>query len=531
MKHYSFDIPGHWENIKLSDIAIYTTSGNWGKPANRLFNNYITVRVIRAVDFNNWIINKGEFATLRKIDKYTFEEKKIFPNDILFEASGGSPTQPVGRVLYIDNETIERNKAYPLFFSNFFRLIRISQFLNSHYIFHYFKYAQTIDLFRNYQKLSNNLRNFSFSKFENEITIPLPPLQEQKQIAKKLDTELCVLKAQKEKLQKEFKVKYKKYTEESTSDFFKYTTQKNWDRTTIGEIEVFLGSGVTPKGGQNNYLTQGIPFIRSQNVLVNKLNFSNIAYISEQLHNEMSRTHVKSNDVLLNITGASIGRSAIVPENFITGNVNQHVCIIRTNDEVFPKFLSYYLNSCEGQKQILEKQDGVTREGLNYPQIRSLKFYLPVLKKQKEIVKKIDESYKKAEELKSNFEMLITELEKAEADLFNKAFSGKLIKPIPNDTPVNELLEKIKEEKAILEKQRKELQKKHRKMPKQKEPKLDIVEVLKQSKKPMLAVDVWKNTKYNNDIDNFYKVLRDEMLNKKTVKHSDDKTYIELVWK
>ena len=103
-----------------------------------------------------------------------------------------------------------------------------------------------------------------------------------------------------------------------------------------------------------------------------------------------------------------------------------------------------------------------------------------------------------------------------------------LIKPNPNDTPVNELLEKIKEEKAILEKQRKELQKKRRKMPKQKDPKLDIIEVLKQNKEPMLAVNVWKNSKYyigefkDKGIDDYYKSLSDLVEQNKIIEHREN---------
>ena len=96
----------------------------------------------------------------------------------------------------------------------------------------------------------------------------------------------------------------------------------------------------------------------------------------------MKRTHIKAGDVLLNITGASIGRSTFIPHYFGEGNVNQHVCIIRTDETINPIYLSWYLNSPEGQDQIMTKQSGQTRQGLNYSQLRSLKIPLTGINEQ-----------------------------------------------------------------------------------------------------------------------------------------------------
>jgi len=103
-----------------------------------------------------------------------------------------------------------------------------------------------------------------------------------------------------------------------------------WTWTTISELETFIGSGITPKDGRKVYVHEGVPFVRSQNVHPDGLHLENIAYVTSRIHDEMKRTKVHPNDVLLNITGASIGRSTYIPERFGEGNVNQHVCIIRT---------------------------------------------------------------------------------------------------------------------------------------------------------------------------------------------------------
>ncbi|QDQ82292.1 restriction endonuclease subunit S [Paraburkholderia megapolitana] len=137
-----------------------------------------------------------------------------------------------------------------------------------------------------------------------------------------------------------------------------------------------VGSGVTPRGGSDAYLSSGIPLIRSQNVLIGQLSLADVAYISTEQHEKMRNSALMPCDVLLNITGASIGRCAILPANFGEGNVNQHVCIIRPLPSFNPNFLCHYLNSNAGQNQVNKFQAGGNREGLNYQQIRS--FDLPV---------------------------------------------------------------------------------------------------------------------------------------------------------
>ncbi|KDE54310.1 restriction endonuclease subunit S, partial [Methanoculleus sp. MH98A] len=99
----------------------------------------------------------------------------------------------------------------------------------------------------------------------------------------------------------------------------------------------------------------------------------------------MQRTKLQPYDVLLNITGASIGRCTFVPQDFGEGNVNQHVCIIRLNDSGKPEFISSVLSSHIGQFQIESLQAGLSREGLNYRQVRSIKIPLPLLPEQHRI--------------------------------------------------------------------------------------------------------------------------------------------------
>ncbi|EJO34022.1 type I restriction modification DNA specificity domain protein [Acinetobacter radioresistens WC-A-157] len=158
----------------------------------------------------------------------------------------------------------------------------------------------------------------------------------------------------------------------------------DWSLKSINDIASKVGSGSTPRGGAAAYVDKGIIFIRSQNVNDNQLLLDDVVFIPESIHEKMSGSEVLPNDILLNITGASIGRSCVVPDTFSEGNVNQHVCIIRTPNEN-PIFVQSFLSSEKGQNHIQSKQVGGGREGLNFQAIRSIDFEMPLKEEQTKI--------------------------------------------------------------------------------------------------------------------------------------------------
>jgi len=151
-----------------------------------------------------------------------------------------------------------------------------------------------------------------------------------------------------------------------------------WHAETIGNLAVKVGSGVTPTGGQRVYRSSGRPFMRSQNVGWGSLLLEEVAFIDEVTHSTFPDTEILSGDVFLNITGASIGRSAVADASLVGGNVNQHVCIIRADERrLAPAFLNMFLLSVGGQLQIDSFQSGGNRQGLNFSQVRSISVLLP----------------------------------------------------------------------------------------------------------------------------------------------------------
>ena len=161
---------------------------------------------------------------------------------------------------------------------------------------------------------------------------------------------------------------------------------ENWSWCRLSELCIKIGAGSTPTGGKAVYVSEGIKFIRSQNVYNDGLRLNDIAYITEETNSKKSGSIVQAKDILLNITGGSIGRCAIVPDDFDIANVNQHVMIIRLVDPVIRQWIHAILISEYIQNLIMDVQVGVSREGLSATKLMNFLIPIPPIREQKRIL-------------------------------------------------------------------------------------------------------------------------------------------------
>ena len=200
---------------------------------------------------------------------------------------------------------------------------------------------------------------------------------------------------------------------------------ENWEVKNLKYMTEKVGSGVTPRGGAEVYQESGVKFIRSQNVYFEGLRLDDIAYIDEETHNLMSNSKVYFDDVLLNITGGSIGRSCVVKYNE-EFNVNQHVCIIRCNELLLPDFLNYFLFSDSGQSQIRLGITGGNREGLNFENLKG--FVIPAISigEQQKIIDYLNHYCKNSFKLEEKINLQIEKLKEYRQSLISEAVTGKI---------------------------------------------------------------------------------------------------------
>ena len=269
----------------------------------------------------------------------------------------------------------------------------------------------------------------------------LPPLQEQLQIVQYLDEKT-------ELIDKLISTKERKITilkQQRTSVINQVVTKglnpnvkmkdsgvewigeipEHWKISKLGFYTTKIGSGSTPKGGSEIYPDSGIPFIRSQNVHFNGLRLNDVSFIDFETHKSMKGSKVIKNDVLLNITGGSIGRCCIVE---IEGemNVNQHVSIIRTTLELVNYFLNYILNSDLGQSQVLFNLTGGNREGLTIEGIRNFRITIPPINEQIQIIEHLDSKTKEIDDLVYLEQKKIDLLKEYRQSLISEVVTGKI---------------------------------------------------------------------------------------------------------
>jgi type I restriction enzyme, S subunit len=222
----------------------------------------------------------------------------------------------------------------------------------------------------------------------------------------------------------------------------------HWKSIKIEDIATKVGSGSTPRGGSDSYKESGTPLIRSMNIHFDGIHYEGLAYIDDEQADSLKNVEVFTDDVLLNITGASIGRVTQAPKEMNGARVNQHVCIIRPKQELNPTFLSKYLASPSVQRIIMSEEYGVTRQALTKQAILNFEIPLPPLNEQRRIVSTIEQLTDRSHKARAALEDVPKLIAQFRQSFLAAAFRGDLTadwrEKNPDIEPASELLERIK---------------------------------------------------------------------------------------
>lgn len=204
------------------------------------------------------------------------------------------------------------------------------------------------------------------------VELPVPDIEKQRKIVKayKTITDRIALKQKiNDNLVATLQIIYKKMFLES---------QNTYITKPLADLCSKIGSGATPKGGKAAYFDKGISLIRSMNVFDYFFSYPELAHISQIQANALANVEIQQADVLFNITGVSVTRCCVVPDDVLPARVNQHVMIIRPYKG---KNMSYYimctLCTSENKAKLLGiGQSGSTREAINKQELE--RFEIPV---------------------------------------------------------------------------------------------------------------------------------------------------------
>ncbi len=201
------------------------------------------------------------------------------------------------------------------------------------------------------------------------LRVPVPALDEQRRIAAILDQAEALRAKRRQAL-----AKLDTLTQSLFRHFFDDPEVGNFPQQRLGDLLEFLTSG--SRGWASHYADVGAKFLRIQNVRAGRLECAEMAYVEAPQTAEARRTKVVPGDVLLSIT-ADLGRTAVVPAGIGEAYINQHLSILRSS-RLNPEYLSSYLQSPGGRRQIMAKNREGVKAGLNFDDVRSVQIPIPL---------------------------------------------------------------------------------------------------------------------------------------------------------
>jgi type I restriction enzyme, S subunit len=413
--------------------------------------------------------------------------------------------------------------------------IRAVDLIDQKYLLHFFK---NIEPWLMQQGTGTTFKAISGDFIQN-IEVVIAPLNEEKRIADKLDVLLSRVNSCRVHLERVPRV-LKCFRQSVlamaisgllTEEWRKIRNQdKVWPVKKIKEITSKVGSGATPSGGEKSYKSSGIPLIRSMNVVFYSFKRDGLVFLDDDQAYNLRNVEVKTNDVLLNITGASIGRVTLAPSDLEGARVNQHVCIIRPTEIVLPEFLCAFLSAPAMQELIGAENYGVTRQALTKEQILGFDISVPSLAEQYEIIRRINRLFAFIDRLDSRYTTALTLVDSLTPALLSKAFRGELVQQDLNDESASILLERIKISKQNAPK---EIKKTRRRIgmeiltQKAKNQRVGIVQALLEAKKELSTEQLFYFAGYPNDaeaelIEDFFVDIRDALKDRKIKKRRDN---------
>ncbi|PLR82615.1 restriction endonuclease subunit S [Bacillus canaveralius] len=403
------------KSYRVIDLLDEIITGDWGQEPNGINDT----KVLRTTNFTNvGHLDLDKEVVTRNIEQKKVNQKKLKYGDIIIEKSGGSPEQPVGRVVYFD---VQGDDIYLC--NNFTSILRPnSTKVDNRYLFYFLFYQHKIRTVLKYQNKTTGIINLKLDNYLNKSEIKLPSIKVQHRIVKILDSVFELIEKRKIQIETLGQLIQSVFLEMFGDPI---SNPKEWNISSCKDVTKKIGSGATPIGGNASYKVDGISLIRSMNVYNNRFNYKDLAFIDEEQAGKLNGVEVYKNDVLLNITGASVARSCIVPNDILPARVNQHVSIIRVKDDMVSYiFLNYLFTNEFYQKHLwqIATSGGATREAITKQQIEKL----PIISPPHYLQNNFASIVQHIEKQKSLMQSSLVELENMYNALLQKAFKGEL---------------------------------------------------------------------------------------------------------
>lgn len=404
-----------WQALPLEELCDLT-SGLWtGKKG-----PFKTVGVIRNTNFNvDGSLDDLDIAFI-DVEEGELAKKTLQYGDVILEKSGGGPKQPVGRVALYN--VFEREFS----FSNFTAAIRVKRpaILSFRYLHLYLYWLHLNGTTEKIQSHSTGIRNLNLPAYK-KLPIPFPTKQEQERIVAILDKAFEGISSVEHEL-KEVQ-HHTQATFSSFADSLFVALSESSSKKPLAEMCERITKGSSPKWQGISYVdVPGVLFVTSENVREFSIDITTPKYVEEKFNLKDKKSILRKGDVLTNIVGASIGRTAVYdgPEQ---ANINQAVCLIRCKDHLLDnEFLMYFLNSYAVKEFLHANEVNTARANLSLGFFSSLQIPQISLAEQQKTVRSLSAVRNQLTELDGLTAKKFASLAALKQSLLHQAFSGNL---------------------------------------------------------------------------------------------------------
>lgn len=423
---------GALESHALADLVDDTIGGLWGNPPDSDSPGETDVLVIRGADFRDWNTRRALDAVQRRIAIRSLERRQLQPGDLVVEVSGGSPAQPVGRVLAIDDRAISET-SIPLICSNFCRKLRLKPGTDPFFVSRQLQWLYGSGHTDQFQTSTTNIRNLQVADFLSGTEIVLPEPELQAALTALLDTAEDRRASSSEHVRTGRRAidRFRQSVLAAacagrlTEDWPGSAGVANWQQVRLDEVCESITDGDHQAPPQ---VETGVPFITISAINDGQLRLEKATRSVTNAYYEALKParRPKRGDVLFSVTG-SIGIPALVEtdERF---TFQRHIAILRPNaSRIRSKYLLYALGSPDIRKQGLTVATGTAQLTIPLGGLRGFVIPLPALAEQDEVVQRVEQLLAMADDMRRKIDIASDRIDRSSQAVLAKAFRGELI--------------------------------------------------------------------------------------------------------
>ena len=452
------EAPSGWSRLPLEQLVTFSIGGLWGTAPDLAGSDSSTVAVMRGADYRDWAIERAANAAVRSVSAKAVTTRLVRDGDLVVEVSGGGPTQPVGRVVLVDDATL-RSTDLPLIVSNFCRRAVLTDHVVAAFVYYQLVHKYLRGDTERFQTATTNIRNLNFGKYLVETEINLAPRREQERIVAAIEEQFSRLDAgvaALERVQKNLKRMKSALLREAVSGRLHAGDEvasdqeglpTGWVWRPLSEIIHSLRNGIFVS--RPGLEPTGVPIFRISAVRPMALNVADVRYVPKAARlKRIEEYFVEPGDLLFTRYSGNpefVGGCAMVPDGVRqTLHPDKLIRVQVDKNLVEPRFVE--LAAAAGAtRQMIRSRVKTTagQTGISGSDLRSVLFPVPPLEVQRRIIGEVEDvllGIERADVIAAAAESHSDRLRSA---ILTSAFSGSLVHQDPADEPASALVERI----------------------------------------------------------------------------------------